>query len=531
MSHPRMGRRLAAWASLALTACSVVTEDVATGEAPLTSAEAFPADFQFGTAIAGFQVDMGCPTLPAAVCEDRRSDWYQYVTTDRIVHNPLLHMSGDAPSTGPGFYETYANDLSRAASTGADGIGSNALRLSIEWSRIFPEPTWGVSGQENLAAIASADGIAFYHRVLAEMRRRGLKPSVTLNHYSLPLWVHDANMCNQSLDWCIREGKGGWADPDRPRITNEIAKYAGFVAKEFGAEIDLWATLNEPFSAAVFPGYLFPTQGRSAPPGLYLAIDAAKTATVAMIEAHARMYDAVKANDLVDADGDGKNAEVGIVYAFSDIVPLTGNDQDRRAAANAQYILHDLFMDGVALGRVDEDWQKGPGADIPVRADLANRLDFVGVNYYFRFSAQSAIPLPFLSWHLDFNPMAPLEPKPMGIKPVILRVAARYGKPIYVTETGTLQDDQAAGAAWVAQTIGAVRSAMSEGADVRGYYAWTLMDNYEWNQGTHTKMGFYGVDPGTKERTIRESGQVFARIAREKRVAPELQQRYAAFFE
>jgi beta-glucosidase/6-phospho-beta-glucosidase/beta-galactosidase len=298
-----------------------------------------PREFDFGTSIAGFQVDIGCPTLAAAQCEDRASDWYQWITTPRILDNPLLFMSKDAPSTGPGFYETYESDLELAAGQGESQLGNDALRLSIEWSRIFPRPTFDANSHASLKAIASAEGLAFYHRLFASMKKRGLRPFVTVNHYSLPIWIHDGNLCNQSLEQCIAQGKAGWADPNRARIVNELAKYAAFLGEEYGGEVDQWATLNEPFSAVVVSGYLAATPMRSNPPGLsgpWMSITGAKTAATAMVEAHARIYDALKAFDTTDADGDGKKAEVGIVYAFSKIQPKTASADDTKAADDAE---------------------------------------------------------------------------------------------------------------------------------------------------------------------------------------------------
>ncbi len=512
--------------ALCLVACSSA-RTASSSSVDLAESSAFPKGFVFGSAIAGFQVDMGCPTIAAATCEDRKSDWYQWVTTKRILDNPLLFMSKDAPGSGPGFYELYEPDLARAAA-----VGNDAVRLSIEWSRIFPEPTFGI---DDMRSIASADGIAYYHRIFAAMKARGLTPFVTLNHYTLPLWIHDGNHCNESFDDCVAAGHAGWGDPDRSRIVNEIAKYAGFVAKEFGGEVDAWATLNEPFSAVVLPGYLLASSSRSNPPGLsgpWAKIGAAKTATTAMIEAHARMYDAVKANDRVDADGDGKAAEVGIVYAFADI-HATADHAD--AAAHAAYIFQDLFMDGVVQGRVDEDWSLGPGM-APIRPDIAGRMDFIGVNYYFRFEAKPSwtpfgiVPLGFVSPYLDFDLLSSFDAKPDGIGAVLRRVAGRYELPVYVTETGTTQDDPQRGAAWIVQTIDGVKRAIDDGVDVRGYFAWSLIDNFEWNSGTSMRFGLYAVDPVTKARTLRPAGRALGEIARTHAVAPSLRQQYAFAF-
>lgn len=505
-------------------------------DAPPPVKGTFPRGFLFGTAIAGFQVDMGCPTIAAAECEDRASDWYQFITTQRIVDNPILFMSKDPPSTGPGFYETYEKDLDLAAGQGEHQLGGGALRLSIEWSRVFPQPTFGVTSHAELRKLASPAGLAFYHRLFAAMKKRGVIPFVTVSHYSLPLWIHDGNMCNQDLAACIAAGKGGWADPNRARIVNEMAKYAGFLADEFGGEVDHWASLNEPFSAVVVAGYLAATPARSNPPGLsgpWMSITGAKTAATAMVEAHARVYDAIKAYDTKDADGDGKKAEVGLVYVFSKITPKTASAEDAKAADDAHYFFHDMFMDGVVQGRVDEGWDKGRGK-APVRADLANRCDFIGVNYYFGFRAKKnplPVPLSFVSPFVTFDMLEPFdEQDPGGLHDVLVEVYDRYKKPTYVTETGTPQDDEARGAAWMVRTVKETRAALKEGVDVRGFFAWSLMDNYEWNHGMGMRFGLYAVDATTKARSMRDAGEVYARMSKERDVPADLLAKYGAAF-
>jgi beta-glucosidase/6-phospho-beta-glucosidase/beta-galactosidase len=518
---------------VSLAACNA-GESVGDSSSDLTGSTGFPAHFAFGTAIAGFQVEMGCPSIPATTCEDRASDWYQWITTERIVDNPLLFMSKDPPSRGPGFYELYEQDLEHAAGD----LGNDSLRLSIEWSRIFPKPTFGVDGQDALRAVASQEGIAFYHRVFSAMKRRGLRPFVTVNHYTLPLWIHDGNACNESLDQCIRDGHGGWAAPDRSRIVGEIAKYAGFVAREYGGEVDLWATENEPFSAVVIPGYILSTPMRSTPPGLsgpWASISGAKTAATAMVEAHARMYDAIHANDTADADGDGSPATVGLVYAYADIAANGTSDADKRAVAEARYFFHDMFMDGVVLGRLDETWDHAPGA-APIRSDLANRCDFIGVNYYSRFRAKPTIlpPLAFVSPHVAFEllPSDFEDNAPRGIGNVLRDVSARYHKPLYVSETGSVQDDEARGAAWLVDTLAEVERALHDGVDVRGYFTWTLMDNYEWNHGSGFRMGLYAVDATqtAKPRREREAGRVYAEVTKARDVPPALEDHYRSAF-
>ncbi len=192
---------------------------------------------------------MGCATLAAGQCEDRGSDWYQWITRPELLADPATHLAGTPPSGGPGFFELYPQDIARAAAE----LHLNALRLSIEWSRVFPSSTIGVS---DLRSVASPAALAYYHAVFAAMKAHGLRPLVTLNHYTLPSWLHDAAACHQDLATCAHRG---WLDPS---AVGEAARYARFVAGEF-PEVDLWATLNEPFTAVVLAGYLLPSDART----------------------------------------------------------------------------------------------------------------------------------------------------------------------------------------------------------------------------------------------------------------------------
>jgi beta-glucosidase/6-phospho-beta-glucosidase/beta-galactosidase len=467
----------------------------------------FPQGFLFGTATAGFQVEAGCPTVAATECEDRHSDWYHFVTDPALVGDAGLHISGDPISYAPGFYELYPDDLRRAA----EELHGNALRLSIEWSRVFPTSTVGVAGQDALRKRADPNALAYYHAVLAAMKQRGLRPLVTINHYSLPDWIHDTVACHQDLSGCTMRG---WLDPN---IIPEIAKYAGFLGGEFGSEVDLWATLNEPLTAVVLAGYVFPSAQRANPPGVTLHFTEAKTAMSAMIQAHAKMYDALHQSDTVDADGDGKPARVGTVYNLEAVTAQNPDDpQDARGAAHADYLINQAFLDGVALGRLDANLDGNP----VLRTDLVGRLDFLGINYYARLivSGTPTSSFPKLSPLLDFDPLG-LQydyDYPKGIDEVLTFAAQRYGVPLFISETG-YEDAQDKGLAssWVVRTLHWVRRAMAGGAHVEGYFYWTLMDNYEWNHGMNVHLGLYGVDAHDPQKTRRARSSVatYGRIA------------------
>lgn len=481
----------------------------------------FPDGFLFGASIAGFQVDMGCPTLPAAQCEDRRSDWYQLLT-NRAQVSPAVaaHFTWDPPSSAPGHWELYEQDFARAK----DELGLGALRLSIEWSRVFPNATDGLEGAA-LEAAANREALDRYHAMFASLRARGLTPMVTLNHYTLPVWIHDGLACHQDLATCTNRG---WLDP--ARLHREIAKYAGFVAKEFGAEVDLWATLNEPF-AVVIPGYLQPGKDRVNPPALSLRFEEARQVAIAMIEGHARMYDAVRANDLVDADGNGKPAEIGIVYPIAPALPKNPERAiDRRGAENVFYLNNQLFLDGVINGTMDANIDGKP--DGPPRDDLVGRCDWLGINYYSRVKVvgTETPSFPQFSALSTFDPFS-LElwdDTPQGLFDAISWAKGRYARPMYISETGVdAAPDAERTASWLVRYLTVTQKAIHAGADVRGFFFWSLLDNYEWNHGMAMKFGLYAVGADAqKTRTPRSAVGAYRQITRAKDLPLELKQRY-----
>jgi beta-glucosidase/6-phospho-beta-glucosidase/beta-galactosidase len=482
----------------------------------------FPDGFLFGTAIAGFQAEMGCPTIPPEECEDRSSDWYVFITAPETLESGRTHLTGHPPTAGPGHWELYEGDFDLAA----DELHNNALRMSIEWSRIFPVPTDGIEGFEALRAVADEDAIAHYHAVFAALRERGLEPLVTLNHYSLPTWIHDTVACHRDLATCSPRG---WLD--RERTVREIAKYAGFVAEEFGGEVDLWATLNEPF-AVLFPGYVLPSADRSNPPAAMMAYAEAREVFVALIEGHARMYDAVKAADLDDADGDGEVSRVGVVYAVSPVRPADPAEPlDVTAAENVFYLWNAAYLNAVCRGDLDDDLD----GDAEHRDDLADRMDYVGVNYYTRVTVEGVRDpvMPELSPLTTFNPLGiePWEDYPRGLYEAVVFVTEEFGLPTIITENGAADPaDDGTGASWIVRHMTWAHQAIEDGADLRGYFYWTLMDNYEWNHGMDIRMGLYAVDRNdpAKVRVARRSVPIYGEIAGTGAISVELSALYPA---
>jgi beta-glucosidase/6-phospho-beta-glucosidase/beta-galactosidase len=306
----------------------------------------------------------------------------------------------------------------------------------------------------------------------------------------------------------------------------EIAKFAGFVAREFGDQVDLWATLNEPLQNMLF-GYFQPSEARSHPPAVLLNAGAARTVFFALIEAHARMYDAVKAGDRVDADGDGRAAQVGIVYPLVPISALRPGDlADEAAAENIDYLWNRVFLRAVALGELDDNLD---GVSQPTES-LANRMDWIGVNWYFGISVEGA-PTSFLP---EFSPLLTVNPlsfkegvnEPDKLEGLLNWVQTELHQPIYISENGAAYDpaDPGSMGRFIVANLDAVQRAIARGIDVRGYFYWTFMDNYEWNHGMSWKMGLYGMDGSdpAKTRTLRPAGTLYGTIARSRQIAPGL---------
>lgn len=475
----------------------------------------FPADFYWGTATAGFQVEMGCPTVDASECMDTGSDWYVWVTDPDIIGDPGTYVAGDPLSGGPGHYELYEHDFDLAK----EELSNNAYRMSFEWSRLFPEPTDGLSTEEEIAAAADPVAVQHYHDVLDALRARSITPMVTIHHYTLPSWIHDAHGCYLDVANC---SPAGWLD--RERTLAEFAKYAAFSAREFGGKVDLWATLNEPY-AVVLSGFLMPSADRTNPPGVNMEFEGAKTAVQSMIEAHALAYDTIHQNDDQDADGDGQTARVGVVYNIVATAPMNPSSElDQEAAENVDYLYNRVFLNAVTRGELDANMD----GSFEYREDLDGRMDYIGVNYYTRITVEGVEwpVFPELSPLSNFDPfsMRMWEDYPRGLYEVLVS-ADEYGYPLIVTECGTpnVSDDEA-GPDFLVRHLIWLSRAVREGINVEGFFYWSLTDNYEWNHGMGMKFGLFAVDPEdpTKERTLRKTGEVYGRIARENRIPEDL---------
>ncbi len=488
-----------------------------TAEPRVTPPEhAFPKGFFWGTAVAGFQVDMGCPTLPAAQCDDTASDWYQFVTDPKLVKDGSNFIKGDPVSVGPGFWETYDADFARAGGE----LHNNAIRLSLEWSRLFPKATVGGANIEDAKTVAELDAFAnaaardHYRAMFASAKKHGLTLLVTLNHYTLPLWVHDGKGCNAGLDKCTARG---WVD--NKRMVGLIALYAGWCAKTFGDQVDWWATLNEPF-AVVLAGYILPSKDRTNPPAVYFQVETGIDVAFTMMEAHARMYDAVHKHDTTDATGDGEAARVGLVPNLTVVQPNDPSDPKAVVAAeHLHHIYNRVFLEATVNGRLDRNLD---GTYEETRDDMKGRMDYIGINYYTRIQAQpTPFPgvvdkFPYLDATPDLN-AGVWQDYPEGIGEMTTWAAKTYKLPVIITENGTFKDKATAWDTFLAPHLTELHKAMQDPeVTVLGYFAWSLLDNYEWNHGMDLRFGLYAVDTDNpaKPRTLTDMGRKYGLAAK-----------------
>jgi len=476
-----------------LLACTGRHADDTAHDTAGPAGRAFPAGFTWGASMAGFQVDPGCPTLPAEQCEDRNSDWYVWVTDPELVAESGNHLSGQALSDGPGHWELYDQDLARAA----DELHLGGVRNSFEWSRLFPSDPGPVHTVDELAQHADPTAVAAYHAWLQSAHDHGLQPIMTLNHYTIPTWLHDAKGCHQDLSTCLNKG---WVDHDR--MIEQISLYAGFCAREFGPEVDDWLTENEPL-AVVLSGYLMPTEDRTNPPGV-VDPEAAFAVMLTQIEAHAAMYDQIHAEDPV--------ARVGAALNLAAVTPKDPADAlDQASVEHFDYLYNRVFLNAAVNGEWDANLD---GVVDQVRDDLMGRMDFIGINYYTQVTVDGlGFQLFDQSPLFDFLPSGALDTVyPAGMDEVVTE-AASYDLPIIITENGSAGVADATNDALLPH-LSALADAMDAGAVVEGYFYWSLIDNYEWNHGMALKFGLYDVDVATKARSLRQVGADYAEIAR-----------------
>jgi beta-galactosidase len=496
----------------------------------------FPDKFLWGAASSGFQFEMGDPNGKNI---DPNTDWYVWTHDSSNIQRGIV--SGDLPEKGVNYWELYKQDH-----TLAKKLGLNAYRIGVEWSRIFPKSTFAIevgverasdgkiakidvddSAIEKLDEIANKDAVNHYRSVIEDLRAKDLKVFVCLNHFTLPLWIHDPITAHKTR---LRKGPKGWVDEN---TITEFTKYAAYMAYKLGDIVDNWVTFNEP---TVVPEAGYSTFHAHFPPALQDFRAFRKVATHIVV-AHARAYDVIKKFDTVKADGYSSSAaSVGLVHNVITVKPFSPErEADVKAAAFMDNMHNHFYIAPFCNGWLDENLNGVKEKD-EVKSYLAQRLDWIGINYYTRnvvkgksnilakiFAGIPAIPEPVSDYGFLCQPNAksadglPTSDTGWEIYPEglldCLNLMKNYGKPLYITENGIADEKDTLRPSFIVEHLKVLEKAINEEKiNVHGYFYWALTDNYEWAKGFGPKFGLYAVDPETKTRKARKSTEIYKKI-------------------
>lgn len=432
---------------------------------------AFPKNFLWGTATSSYQIE-------GASLEDGRGEciWH------RFSHTPGKVNNGEHGDVACNHYYTYKEDIALMKS-----LGVKAYRFSVAWPRVLPEGT----GQLN------EPGLDFYSRLVDELLTADIRPFVTLYHWDLPQALQD---------------KGGWANRDSVQW---FADYTALMAEVLGDRVTDWITFNEPWVVA-FVGNFY---GRHAP-GLRDLPTAYKVAHHELLS-HGKAVPIIR--ELVP------NANVGITMDYSHPEPASDDPKDHAAAERFHAYHNQWFYEPVFKGTYPAQLlpiieNALEGIDVNEVSAAAVPIDFLGVNYYSRsLSAwdENSQPIQHKTVYEEGRErtMMGWEVYPDGLRQALLRITHDYQpKTIYITENGSsFQDppptdgivEDPRRVAFLESHLNALSQAIEEGAPVAGYFAWSLMDNFEWAEGYAKRFGLYYVDFETQTRTPKRSAHVY----------------------
>ena len=463
----------------------------------------FPKNFLWGSATAAAQIE-------GAGHEDGKEDsiWDVFSRVPGAVQN------GDTPEVAVDHYHRMPQDVALMRQ-----LGLGSYRFSTSWARVKPGDRF-----------VNEAGLDFYSRLVDELLESGILPWLTLYHWDLPQAVQE---------------RGGWTNRD---TAHRFADYAETVYDALGDRVQHWTTFNEPLCSSLI-GHV----GGEHAPGL---MDPA--AGLAAIH-HQHLAHGLAAQRLRDRGGD--DAKLGITLNLTNAVPNDPSDPaDLDAARRHDGLFNRIFLEPLLLGAyptdVMEDVKEYDFEQWIREGDMkliAQPLDFLGVNHYHDDNV-SAHPLPadhpeglratdrpgrsfFVGSEFVTSPTRGLprtamdwEVNPDGLRTLLLRLTKNYPTlpPLYITENGAAYEDEVVDggvddherSAYIDAHIAAVHSAIEQGADVRGYFVWSLLDNFEWAWGYDKRFGIVYVDRATQQRIPKLSARNFAElIARDKRAA------------
>jgi beta-glucosidase len=430
----------------------------------------FPDGFLWGAATASHQCEGG----------NTNNQWYAWERAGHI-------KTGESCGRACDWWANAERDFDAVAQ-----MGLNALRLSLEWSRIEPSP-----GQWNDRALAR------YRQMLAALRARGIEPLVTLHHFTHPIWF---------------EERGAFLAPEAIAL---FTRYTAKVIEELGGLCDFWCTVNEPNVYAI-RGY----QIGGSPPGHVGDLRGAVRAVSNMARAHAAAYHEI--HRLQPA------ARVGWAQHYNLFDPAhSWSPLDRLVAGVQDSGFNEAFSHAVLRGRAPFPFNLLSG-DLK---DVRGTCDYIGINCYARDLVAFDLGRPAEVFGRRFPmPGAPQgdvgadslygEIYPQGIQRVAQRVRA-FGKPVYVLENGVADASDRLRPWVIARALRSMRAALDQGIDLRGYFHWSLVDNFEWDNGWSMRFGLLALDENTQQRTPRPSAAFYGEIAHANELTSEMVKQYA----
>lgn len=436
----------------------------------------FPDGFLWGAATAAYQIE-------GAWNEDGKGEsiW------DRFCHSPHKILNGDTGDVACDHYHRMPEDVALMKE-----LGLKSYRFSISWPRVLPEGCGTIN----------AKGLGFYDRLVDNLLAAGIVPNATLNHWDFPQTLQD---------------RGGWPNRDS---ADWFADYARVMFDKLGDRVPMWATHNEPWVVA-FVGHAY---GDFAP-GI---ADFSKAFQAAhhLLLAHGKAVQVFR-------EGSYKG-EIGIVLDLQRSQPATWSEADRAASQRRHEMTHTLFLDPLFKGRYPEMLFGWIGSHTPRIHDgdlkLINQpLDFLGMNYYMTFAVHFAARGGMLKMATDFV-SAPNWGQtamgwginPPGLTAVLLNLKENYGNPrLYITENGCAVDDKPDENGFVTDMgrinylrahLLAVHDAIQAGVNLKGYYVWSLMDNFEWAYGLSKRFGIVRVEYDTGQRIPKQSAGWYSEV-------------------
>lgn len=439
----------------------------------MTAANRFPDDFLWGAATSAYQIE-GSPLADGA----GPSNWH------RFAHTPGRILTGETGDVACDHYHRFTDDVRLMRE-----LGLQAYRFSISWSRVLPEGRGRVNPK----------GLDFYRRLADALLEHGIQPFATLYHWDLPAALDD---------------RGGWLNRS---TAGWFADYAQTLFRALDDRIQHWLTLNEPW-VVVDGGYVHGVH----PPGHHNLAEAPWAAHHLLL-AHALAVEAYRA--------EGRH-RIGLAVNLEPKYPTSEHPADQAATARALAYVNRLFLDPLFLGAYPRRladifgplWPKFPEADL---ARIRQPLDFLGINYYSRSVVRDDPAAPpdrasRVRQNQNLHNSLDWEVYPQGLIDTLRWVNNRYGDlPLYITENGACFEDphpvsgqveDPARLTYLRGHLQAARAAMQEGVNLRGYFVWSLLDNFEWTFGYSKRFGIVHVDFATQRRTPKASARFYRQV-------------------